>query len=381
MNIDNLLYESENDALDFKSEQYKFISATDDEKSELLKDILAFSNSWKRASGYILVGVKEQKGEMAKIVGIDQSLDDASIQQFINLKVNKPITFSYKEVVINGKRIGIFEIPVQSRPFFLLKDYGKLESNIVYIRRGSSTAIANPEEIARMGTASLEEDQTKFEVTLFDKITEKSLGEEIDFEGTNYTIIGEESIPDYPNVINGFTTGLVATSNILNGNNKDYYRDYAKYYKMKDNIIPICLRLTNNNSKTIYGINGKSYIPSGLYYFIDRKPAIPKKKNPLFDGGPAFPVNRIKPRFAFYTSIDRIHHRYELNWWASDIFPGESIILGEIFIVFNESKDLTFAFEIVGENIPIPVNKVIKVKANIKIKEINASEIIRIAEK
>ena len=37
-------FKSESDSLDFKSEQYKFTSATDDQKSELLKDILAMAH-------------------------------------------------------------------------------------------------------------------------------------------------------------------------------------------------------------------------------------------------------------------------------------------------------------------------------------------------
>ena len=40
--IESLLYEEEGNTLDFKKEQYKFSKATDEEKSELLKDILGF---------------------------------------------------------------------------------------------------------------------------------------------------------------------------------------------------------------------------------------------------------------------------------------------------------------------------------------------------
>lgn len=47
--INSLLYEEESTTLDFKSEQYKFVKAQDWEKAELLKDILAFANAWRRS--------------------------------------------------------------------------------------------------------------------------------------------------------------------------------------------------------------------------------------------------------------------------------------------------------------------------------------------
>lgn len=88
--IDQLLFGEEGNTLDFKSEQYRFSGATDDEKSELLKDILAFANAWRRADAYILIGVKEVKGGRSEVVGIADHLDDAHIQQFVNSKTQRP---------------------------------------------------------------------------------------------------------------------------------------------------------------------------------------------------------------------------------------------------------------------------------------------------
>ena len=75
--IDELLYEEESATLDFKSEQYKFVGVSDPEKSELLKDILAFANAWRRTDAYILIGIKENKGNRAEVVGITDHIDDA----------------------------------------------------------------------------------------------------------------------------------------------------------------------------------------------------------------------------------------------------------------------------------------------------------------
>jgi hypothetical protein len=145
--IDQLLFEEEGTTLDFKREQYRFRGATDEEKSELLKDVLSFANAHRRTDAYILIGVKEVKGGRSEVVGISDDLDDANLQQFINSKTNKPIDFSYKAIQYNEFKVGIIHIPVQRRPFFLTKDVGKLQKNLVYIRRSSSTDIASPDEV------------------------------------------------------------------------------------------------------------------------------------------------------------------------------------------------------------------------------------------
>ena len=149
--FEELLYENENPTLDFKEEQYSFVGATDEEKSELLKDILAFANAWRRTNAYVLIGVQEVKGGRSIVKGITQHFDDASLQQFINSKTNRPVNFSYIPFAFEGEQVGVIEIHEQERPIFLLKDFGKLSKDRVYIRRGSSTVIANPEEIAKMG--------------------------------------------------------------------------------------------------------------------------------------------------------------------------------------------------------------------------------------
>jgi hypothetical protein len=151
--VQALLFEEESTTLDFKRDQYKFVGGTDTDKSELLKDILAFANAWRRVDAFIVIGVKELKGRKS-IVGIDEPLDDADLQQFVNSKTQKPLSFSYQNLPFREMDIAIIHIPVQERPFYITKDYGKLKKNIVYIRRGSATDEAKPDEIATMRLSS-----------------------------------------------------------------------------------------------------------------------------------------------------------------------------------------------------------------------------------
>jgi hypothetical protein len=149
--IERLLYEEEGATLDFKREQYRFSRATDDDKSELLKDILAFANGWRREDAYILIGVEEVRGGKGIPRGVTEHLNDSDLQQFVNSKTQRPVEFAYCAVLYEGKDLAVLQIPLQERPIYLKSNFGKLRANVVYIRRGSSTAEATPDEVARMG--------------------------------------------------------------------------------------------------------------------------------------------------------------------------------------------------------------------------------------
>ena len=68
--LEELRYKGEGSDLDYKSEQYLFVKATDEEKSELLKDILALANTYRDSTAYILIGFKENPPYPAEVVGL-----------------------------------------------------------------------------------------------------------------------------------------------------------------------------------------------------------------------------------------------------------------------------------------------------------------------
>jgi hypothetical protein len=150
--MEQLLHEGESSTLDYKRDQYHFAGATDDDKSELLKDILAFANGWRHAEAYILIGVEEVAGGRSTIVGVSHHIPENDLQQFVNSKTNRPVTFSYRAYPFEGKQVGVITIPQQDRPIYLTKNYGSLQKHVVYYRQGTTTAIASPDDIARMGT-------------------------------------------------------------------------------------------------------------------------------------------------------------------------------------------------------------------------------------
>ena len=106
--IEELLNEEESTSLDFKRDQYPFVHATDDEKSELLKDLLAFANAWRRTEAFILIGVNEVRGGRSVPVGVSTHLDDSSLQEFVNSKVQRPVAFSYQTAEDGAEAIALY---------------------------------------------------------------------------------------------------------------------------------------------------------------------------------------------------------------------------------------------------------------------------------
>jgi hypothetical protein len=151
--LETLLCLDESVTLDFKCEQYRFSRATEEDKSELVKDILGFANAYRRSAAYILIGVKEVRGGRSIINGVQTHLDDHALQQFMKSLTNQPVRFHYETMTIEGRQVGIIQIDQQTRPLYLKKDYGKLAKERVYVRRGSSTDPTKPatlDEIAQM---------------------------------------------------------------------------------------------------------------------------------------------------------------------------------------------------------------------------------------
>ena len=197
--LTSLLYEDESPTLDFKSEQYP--CATDEQKGELIKDILAFTNAWRHADAYILIGVKENPASPATVVGVTNHLKDNCLQQLVNSKTNQPVSFSYRSAQLDDKGIGVLHIPVQDRPRFITKQFGKLSAGTVYLRRGSSTAVALPDEIARMGTAHTPQTSPVLQLQFVDTTQQRLTGHTQSIHATDLDISGSGEIPDYGNPV------------------------------------------------------------------------------------------------------------------------------------------------------------------------------------
>ena len=232
-----LLYRGESESLDFKRDQYQFANAPDHEKAKLLKDILAMANSWRSETAYILIGVDEKPGPMPTVVGIQDHLDDADLQQFVNSKTQRPIHFNYSVQTLAAKALGVLSIPVQKRPFHLVKDYTDLKANTVYLRRGSSTDQASLDEIARMGEESKKE-HLDLQVQFADFEQRTPLGGSTRISCVDY--IMPEGLPPFQ-LSQGF-------QNLTRFANREYYRECAQYFWEEKFFNPLAVTVTNRSS-------------------------------------------------------------------------------------------------------------------------------------
>lgn len=251
--IESLLYQSESTAFDLKKEQYPFSGATEGQKSELLKDILAFANSWRQGDAYILIGVEAVVGGRHIPSGIEEHFDDAQLQQFVNSKTNRKVELSYEVHLFEGKKIGIIRILKQERPTYAIKKYGKVEKEVVYYRLGSSTAIAKPEDIARMGRDS---EQSILVPMMNLQFADHDARQELGTLIKLFSVAYEKPIKSLPdarkrqeNSIGRIGTFTSLTSEALEGRiNADYWREKEEYIRLTNLMKPVTFVIRNQSS-------------------------------------------------------------------------------------------------------------------------------------
>lgn len=371
--VERLLFEAELDALDFKSEQYPFSSATDEDKSELLKDILAFTNSWRRSDGYVLIGVKEVKGEQAEVVGIATSLDDAHLQQFINGKTQRPFRFAYRELQIRGKKVGVIHIPLQERPVYSVSRYGKVDANVVYVRRGSSTAIAKPDEIAEMGRGTqVQTPEVLLDVYFAEPTSRTRVTPTI--SSLVLDIPAVESIPDYrtkPPDPFGRTMGIYERS--------EYYRELAQFTKVDRLVQPIWLAISNQGTSAAFDVRIEVSIP-GLNGAItvlgaDAYPGVPRMQtHPMY--------MTMQPQAVRRAASLQVH-RIGGDWTASarveKVQPKFTKLLDDpIYLGTDLSTEILCSVTAYADNLPAPHCQVLTVSAETSRRSVSLQDILEL---
>jgi hypothetical protein len=250
MDFESFLFRGECDSLDFKRDQYPFPKNDKDTKSELLKDILAMANAWRNETAYILIGV-QNNGFPKTVVGCEDHFDDAILQQFVTEKTNRPVRFSYYESTIQSRPVGVIEIPIQERPVFLHRRYGVVEANTVYVRRGSATAIASPDEIAAMGVSGSDETGGNLSLSFAEVESRKLLGNQTTIEPIVVDLGPIENIPDFaPNHSHdGSLVGMMSMA-IGDRPNPDFYREYISRFERESLVTKVALTVTNDGSRS-----------------------------------------------------------------------------------------------------------------------------------
>lgn len=376
---ENLLYESESNSLDFKAEQYEFEKASDEKKSELLKDILAFSNAWLRTTAYILIGVRDNKSAKAEIIGLQKDIDDAQLQQFINGKTNIPVDFNYKTIQLEGKKIGVIEITHTKRPVYIKKDYGRLKANIVYYRRGSSTAVATPEEIFNMGKDDTNKNQDipLLEIDFCNYKSRDVIGESLNIHSSLINLEHRKNIPDFrsesPKPKSIFDTHIEIK---MFHDNTEYYRELFDYYWIHKRINYINLSISNKSQFLATGIKVSITLrkEDGFGIFPTSKlPELPEKQHRTYP----LPLTRKPINPASFLHQKKISIENNEDDWLIDltidkIYPNSTHYIEDQIVIFSSINfDKILNIKIFGDNIPFPIEQTLSLKCETK--EIDSS--------
>ncbi len=271
--FERLLHLEESESLDFKAGQYPSLSGPEDSKRELLKDALAFANSWRTGDGHILIGVSKKQGHRGEVVGVSEHFDDADLQQFVNGKTNRAVRFTYEAFPYEGKQVGVLTFKEQNRPVCLKNDFAKLRKNIVYVRQSSSTIEADPDEIAKMAMSGIESDKPVLDLQFGYRKSRQPLGQSITLTSTTRKLLPRGTAKSESPV-----SGLLglATYDITRS---AYHPDEMQVYLFMESLLqPFCFCVTNRSHKVANGVRLEARIPTndGLW-LKDEKPKKPGK--------------------------------------------------------------------------------------------------------
>lgn len=364
--LGQLLYEEEGNTLDFKKEQYLFSKVTDEEKSELLKDILGFANAWRRATAYILIGVEDVQGGRGKITGISPNahLQDHALQQFINNLTNHPVRFHYEAFSFEGKQIGIISIEEQIRPIYLKRDYGKLRKNEVYVRRGSSTdptKPALPDEIATMRLGSSQEDAL-LSIQFCHVKTEIPLGSSLTWESEYCEMPPKYSILDLLS-----PKHEIWQSDVLNQTNRNFYRELADYTYNHRLYQPVRLIVENIGKVAAKNVRVEMTAPKQSEITALEESDVPSRTSRKRFENPAF-LREIQAihRNPGDLSVDKTPERLIVKADFGDLQPGRRVCSETFYVGSRISQEIVLSVFVYADNLTVPRESILKIAVSSK---------------
>jgi hypothetical protein len=396
--FDRLLYEEESTTLDFKREQYRFAKASDEEKSELLKDILGFANAWRRSEAYILIGVADVRGGRANLLGISSAdhLDDHSLQQFVNNLTNRPIRFHYEAFGFEGKQVGIIRIEEQNRPIFLKKDYGKLRKGEVYVRRGSSTdptKPADPDEIAQMGIAfSSGIGKASLSVEFAEANRDQTLGDNIQWTAEYCQMPTEDEIPKYgerprfaPVKLPGgrvFQMPDIDALTFRDRLNSNYYLELANYTFFTKLIRKLRFVVSNTGEVPASDVMLEILAPMGMGYGIfdyNDVPRVPELKE-SFGSVASSKIMKLRPAFrpSGYVGIEKTDDQTKIRIECGSLQPGRKVWTDTFFMGIVSTGKVELRGYLFAANLSQPQEFVLNINAIITKTAMTVDELMKL---
>ncbi len=384
--FEQLLHEEESNVLDFKKMQYSFAKATDEEKSELLKDILGFANAWRRSEAYILIGVEDVRGERAKVIGIQakDQLADHSLQQFVNNLTNQPIHFNYEAFTYEGKQVGVIRIDEQNRPIYLKRNYGPLKKEQVYVRRGSETNPSKPasiEEIAQM-RVGMGQSTAELVVEFADPKENIALGPDISFEAEYCELPPSKEIPSLlsPEKQSAFGFELPVIFDPVKQNNVNFFRELAEYEFARRLCRPTRLVINNIGRIAARRVRLEIIVPKNSDIVVLDQTAIPerpKKHCDLYSSSiTANMTGAMYHNDPGNVNITDSDEQYRIDIDFGDIQPGRKIWSEQFYLGIKVSGNYSLSGHIYADNLQKPKQVLLSVAAKITNSTLTVDELL-----
>lgn len=370
--VERLLFEDESNVLDFKVDQYPFGGTTDDERSELLKDILAMANSWGRAEfRYILIGVREVVGGRAQVVGVEQHLPEHAVQQLVNSRTNRPVELSYHALDFEGKSIGVLVIAKQQRPNYLQKSYGRLQANTVYVRRGSSTAVAAPDEIAQMGLAGVQVEPSR-NCNLLIELTTPDNREPVQEPFVTGAQILQfsniEQLPDY---------GESSWMRRVLPSNRDFYRDVVRYLTISKATVPLRFHIRNTRNGAASNVTLRIEFNEDSGYVIHSGPMSKPSRDLVIINAL---VERAEEESRPFRPKLREGAVSEIRYDLGVLQPGLAVWTDPCFLVIRTPGKVEIHVETYADQLTVPNRNTFTIETQAGVSEFHALSIVDIAE-
>lgn len=390
--IEQLLYEEEGPTLDFKRDQYAFAKASEDDKSELLKDILGFVNCWRRSEAFILIGVDEVRGGRSTVYGISDHLADHSLQQFVNNLTNRPVRFGYEAGECDGEQVGIIRIEVQRRPVYLKRDYGKLKKGEVYVRRGSSTdpsKPADPDEIAHMGSGYVtESNEASLSVQFARPDVEQGLGREMEWTAEYCEMPEPKEIPrlnDRPAPVQlpgGQRIQLPSAASFdpMNRLNETYYHDLAEYEFVQRLVKQLRLVVANTGDvpATDVRLEIVAAVDQGFGILDDSElPDVPERRRGFISSAT---MRTLRPalRQPGYVEIEKNDREMKVEIDCGNLQPGRKVWTDCFHVGIGRSGEVELKGHLYAGNLSKPQEFTLKINAEIEHTSMTVDDLIEL---
>lgn len=132
--LEILKYNSEGPALDYKKESYSL--GKHSKKNDFLKDIISFANHPSNEDKYIFVGVMSRNGLADEFFDLDDLLDDANYQDFVDANIEPDVNFEFKTFEFQEKTLGYFRIfDNDKRPYLFKKNVpNSVKVRLIFIK-------------------------------------------------------------------------------------------------------------------------------------------------------------------------------------------------------------------------------------------------------